>query len=505
MSNIIFKNVTKAYSAEYGLIDFDCEIKSGEFVTVIGPSGSGKTTFLKLISGLSTCDCGEIYVDNELVNEKAAKKRNIAMMFQEYTLYPNYNVYENVGAYLKFNNYSVEEIHTKVMNALKLFKIENLANRRIKELSGGQKQKVALTKLFVREPKVILFDEPLSNIDEEKKNEYRQNILALKELLPNTTFVYVTHNLTDALTLGERVLFIESGRNIAFIKPDKLIYYPPCLSLIETLTGNHMMEESVDIDKFDSFYLESINNKDEIKQSIIYNKKHLGYNEQNRLVGGACEKIKLNGYLDRGVIKFNNFTITLNAQLCSRLLVNKGNVEVIFDIRKLHKNRYSNDTSLEIEFIKSNGHYSLFMIDGNKFITNSEFDIFDKEMFYDINDIQIETQGNKVLANYIIYPNILETIIKKNKVYVNKSHIEVDGCLNLNIPLDGVLNITNKKGVNKIKINVISEEIINDEMKLIYATVMGAKHYITFYINKNIKINYNKKQYIELDIRKFRR
>ena len=157
MANIIFKNVTKVYGNQtYGLIDFDCKIKSGEFITVIGSSGSGKTTFLKLIAGLLKPDCGEMYINDILVNGIAPQKRDVAMMFQEYVLYPNFNVFDNVAAYLKFQKIEADVIFKTVMNALDLFGISELANRRIKELSGGQKQRVALAKLFVRTPGVIL-------------------------------------------------------------------------------------------------------------------------------------------------------------------------------------------------------------------------------------------------------------------------------------------------------------------------------------------------------------
>ena len=502
MSSIVFKNITKSYSSEYGLIDFDCEINSGEFITVIGPSGAGKSTFLKLIAGLLTPDCGELYIADELVNDKPAAKRDIAMVFQEYALYPNYNVYENVGAYLKFKREDESIIREKVMYALSLFDISSLANRRIKELSGGQKQKVALAKLFVRDPSVILFDEPLSNIDEVHKVEYRQNIIRLKELLPNTTFVYVTHNLGEALTLGERVLVIENGRFVSLSTPADLINFPSRYFLVEMLNNCETKPLNISVDKLDEFYLLSIKNKENIHKIILNNKKYLAFDDKDFLIGGAKSQIILEGILDKGIITFKDFSVKLNEEMRLRLLLKSGKVSVVFDINKFHTEKFREDIELKFKFIKNEGIYNLLEIDSEQFIIHHSFDKWNLPLYYDINDVKIYTlDWKKVLANYKIYPNVLYTNNRGNKIFVNKDVVENNNIKNnqLIIPMDGIKGLSKKKGINKIIVNIISEEIIDDESKLVYASVKNAEHYICFYLNRNIIIDYKTKNYVILN------
>ena len=502
MSNIIFKNITKRYEDEYGLLDFDCHINSGEFITVIGTSGAGKSTFLKLISGLLKPDYGELYIEDELVNDRPASKRDVAMMFQEYVLYPNYNVYENVGAYLRFNRVSEDVVKEKVMHVLSLFNIENLANRRIKELSGGQQQRVALAKLFVRSPKIILFDEPLSNVSEENKNEYKKNILNLKKMLPKTTFIYVTHSIKEALYFGERVMVIEKGRNVAFTKPADLVNFPPTISILEMI--NNMEEIILIEDKslIDDFYRSSIKNTSDIMHVVKNNKDYLAYNHNFELLGGGREKVSLEARLLDGKLKFNTFEIELSEVIKKRLLKVCENVNVVFDLNKFHLKKAKNDLCLRVNTIEKKGIYTLVNLDEQKFIINNNYNLFDKDLFYNIDDLGIYTSnGEKILANYIIYPNVLEVTYKGKNAFINKDKICLNNKTNsLVIPIGGLVGITNKKGLNHIKItSVLSEEIINDNKKLIYVTVLNAEHYLTFYVNLNNDVIYKKNKYIIIE------
>lgn len=499
MSSIVFKNICKAYENEYGLIDFDCEFKSGEFVTVIGSSGAGKSTLLKIIAGLLTPDCGELYIADELVNDKKASDRDIAMMFQEYVLYPNYNVYENVRAYLKFNREPHEIMHKKVFAALSLFGIEKLANRRIKELSGGQQQRVALAKIFVRSPRIILFDEPLSNIDEANKKEYRNNILKLKELLPDTTFVYVTHNIGEALSLGDRVLLLEEGRKVAILPPGDLITYPPTMAYLEAINNMNKEVVETDLSLLEAFYLDSIKNKEEVKYIVKNNKKFIAYDDNEELISGAKDKISFDGNLANGVITFDNFEIKLPSSLTARLLSNKGRVKVNFLLDKFHTESLPGDVKFEVKLLNTQGVHQQIKINEEIFIVNRDYALGDKTLYYNLDDIEIYADnGDKVLANYTIYQNRIPVERKGSLLVINKDKIAHRQLVNglLLIPLDGVKGITHKRGLNKIRVNILSEEIINNDKKLVYAYIPNTKHYISFYQPKRLVINYKIKNYI---------
>ena len=511
MANIIFKNVTKVYGNQtYGLIDFDCEIKSGEFITVIGSSGSGKTTFLKLIAGLLKPDCGEMYINDILVNGIAPQKRDVAMMFQEYVLYPNFNVFDNVAAYLKFQKIETDVIFKTVMNALDLFGISELANRRIKELSGGQKQRVALAKLFVRTPGVILLDEPLSNVDEASRVEYRKNILMLKQMLPDTTFVYVTHNLSEALTDASRVLVIEEGRNICFTSPSNLINYPPNLDIAEMLNNQALdiqhMDREAGLNMFNDIYRQTIEEEYRAFSVIKAAKHYLGYDEKGQLIGGAKEILSLPAILKGKELQFETFSITLNDELYSRLLGNSKDIMVSFKLSKIHNDYKPGDIKLPMQVVGDSDFYQLILFGDKKFMIHKNDQRDAENGYFNPNDLIIkDLNENKVLANYIIYPN--QTRVETNGRYVRigKDKLMINKRGTMIIGLSDITGIVNRKELNTLRIkSILSEELINDEYKLIYALVEGFKHYICFYLPKNYVIQYNQKNYIKINLEKIK-
>ena len=179
MSNLNLKNISKSYGSQKILSNINLDIKSSEFLVLVGPSGCGKSTTLRLIAGLEEANDGEIFIDDLLVNDIDPSKRDIAMVFQNYALYPQMTVKENMAFGLKIRKHSKQEIDTRVMEAAQILKIDDLLERRPKELSGGQRQRVALGRAIVRKPKVFLFDEPLSNLDAKLRQEMRVEIKRL--------------------------------------------------------------------------------------------------------------------------------------------------------------------------------------------------------------------------------------------------------------------------------------------------------------------------------------
>ncbi|MDD2492644.1 MAG: ATP-binding cassette domain-containing protein [Bacilli bacterium] len=204
--------------------DFNIEIKDGEFIVLVGPSGCGKSTTLRMIAGLEEITAGELFIDGKLCNAIEPKDRDIAMVFQSYALYPHMTVYDNIAYPLKFVKYKDQlpdkpdnvrhlkpkEIEERVLAATKLLEIEELLDRKPKNLSGGQRQRVAIGRAIVRNPKVLLMDEPLSNLDAKLRNQMRAEIINLREKI-TTTFIYVTHDQIEAMTLGDRIVIMKDG------------------------------------------------------------------------------------------------------------------------------------------------------------------------------------------------------------------------------------------------------------------------------------------------------
>jgi len=210
VASVTLKNLNKRFGKVTAVNDVSLQIRDGEFVVLLGPSGCGKSTMLYSIAGLETISGGEIYIGERLMNRVPPKARNIAMVFQDYALYPHMNVYNNMAFGLKLRKAAPQEIERRVQDAAALLSIGHLLQRRPRELSGGQRQRVALGRAIVREPDVFLMDEPLSNLDAILRAQMRTEISRLHRRL-NSTFIYVTHDQVEAITMGDRIVVLKDG------------------------------------------------------------------------------------------------------------------------------------------------------------------------------------------------------------------------------------------------------------------------------------------------------
>ena len=214
MASVKLENVKKIYDKNVVAVhDFNLEIQDKEFVVFVGPSGCGKSTTLRMIAGLEDISEGTVKIDDEIVNDLQPKDRNIAMVFQNYALYPHLTVFENMAFSLRLKKnpkMSQDEIYERVTNAAEILGITNLLTRKPKALSGGQRQRVAIGRAMVRDSKVFLMDEPLSNLDAKLRNQMRAEIILLRKKI-DTTFIYVTHDQTEAMTLGDRIVIMKDG------------------------------------------------------------------------------------------------------------------------------------------------------------------------------------------------------------------------------------------------------------------------------------------------------
>ena len=236
---VIIKNAVKKYGDFTALNGVSLDIKQGEFFTLLGPSGCGKTTLLRMIAGFNTVDGGEICFDDRVINNLEAHKRDIGMVFQNYALYPHMTVYENIAFPLKLKKIAEtdadgkthlkkmpnDEIDRRVREAAEILDITQFLDRKPKALSGGQRQRVAIGRAIVRSPKVLLMDEPLSNLDAKLRNQMRAEIIKLREKI-DTTFIYVTHDQVEAMTLGDRIVIMRDGYIQQIGTPQEVFNHP---------------------------------------------------------------------------------------------------------------------------------------------------------------------------------------------------------------------------------------------------------------------------------------
>ena len=248
MAEVILKNIKKVYPnsepkkksrnsgekkhnlqiTDEGVVavqEFNLDIADREFIVLVGPSGCGKSTTLRMVAGLEEISAGELYIDGKLMNDVAPKDRDIAMVFQNYALYPHMTVYENMAFSLKLKKVPKDEIDRKVREAAEILDITQYLDRKPKALSGGQRQRVAIGRAIVRDPKVFLMDEPLSNLDAKLRNQMRAEIIKLREKI-DTTFIYVTHDQVEAMTLGDRIVIMRDGYIQQIGTPQEIYYHP---------------------------------------------------------------------------------------------------------------------------------------------------------------------------------------------------------------------------------------------------------------------------------------
>jgi len=240
MAEVTLTNITKVYDGKVTAVrDVNVEIRDKEFVVLVGPSGCGKSTVLRMIAGLEEITSGTISIDGKIVNDIPPKDRDIAMVFQNYALYPHMTVYENLAFGLKLRKYSKQEIETRVQEASKILGINAYLDRKPKALSGGQRQRVALGRAIVRQPKVFLFDEPLSNLDANLRVQMRTEISRLHHRL-KTTMIYVTHDQIEAMSMGDRIVVMKDGV-VHQVDSPLNIYHQPANKFVAGFIGSPTM------------------------------------------------------------------------------------------------------------------------------------------------------------------------------------------------------------------------------------------------------------------------
>ena len=309
MSFLKFEDIDKSYGENNVISKFNLEVEKGKLLVLLGPSGCGKSTLLRMIAGLEKIDKGKIYLDNKELNNLLPSKRQIAMVFQSYALYPHMDVFKNISFGLMTEKIKKHEIELKVAEVAKILKIESLLKRKPKELSGGQKQRVAIGRAITRKPKLFLFDEPLSNLDAALRSEMRVEISKLHKKM-NSNIIYVTHDQIEAMTLADRIVILNKGKIEQFGSPDE-IYNNPKNIFVAEFIGNPRMN------------IIKVENKNIINENSIrlFNKEI------------KFEKLKLDkevyvGFRPEDVSLEKNSEIAINIEI--ELIENLGSEKIIY-------------------------------------------------------------------------------------------------------------------------------------------------------------------------------
>ena len=355
MATVSFHHVTKRFGDLEAVKDFDLEITDKEFVVLVGPSGCGKSTTLRMLAGLEKITDGTIEIDGQVVNKVHPKDRDIAMVFQNYALYPHMTVYRNMAFGLQLRRFPKAEIDKRVQEAAEILEISDLLKRKPRELSGGQRQRVAVGRAIVRKPAVFLFDEPLSNLDAKLRVQMRSDILKLYQRL-KTTIIYVTHDQIEAMTMGSKIVIMNEGRTMQAGKPIQVYDFPdnmfvagfigsPAMNFVETTLVNENGCLYVDCEMFhlpvpDSKTREYIQHKGEqcyfgIRPEHIYDKEFIKEYDSRNIIKAKVDLIEPVGSFVILRIVLGKMNIVAQVDSHTKAAVGEE-IELVADMEKMH-------------------------------------------------------------------------------------------------------------------------------------------------------------------------
>ena len=354
MANLNFKSIGKVYEGGIRSVsNFNLSIENEEFIIIVGPSGCGKSTVLRMIAGLEEISEGELYIDDILVNDVEPKDRDIAMVFQNYALYPHMSIYDNMAFGLKIRKTPKKEIDVRVKKAADILGIEDLLQRKPKALSGGQRQRVALGRAIVRNPKVFLMDEPLSNLDAKLRVQTRSEIVKLHKRL-KTTFIYVTHDQTEAMTMGDKIVVMKEGVIQQFASPQE-IYDFPINMFVAGFIGSPQMNfiEGTLVQSDQSLFFQNNENRLKMDPDVCERLREKGYTGRSVFIGVRPEDVRINdGMKENGLsgvvevvenmgsekfLYLNTGSENISAKVGRETMVESGDsVSIGFNLSKVH-------------------------------------------------------------------------------------------------------------------------------------------------------------------------
>ena len=517
--NISCKAITKAYAKGiYGVKELSLEVESGEFLVIMGESGCGKSTLLRLLSGVFRPDSGELSLDGIPANSLTPQMRDCAMIFQDYSLYPNFTVYDNVGFYLKSQGMSPEELNKRIMPVIEFMGLKNYINVKPKYLSGGQQQRVCLAKALVRRPKLLLFDEPLSNVDEQAREKYLTLIKQTKKLLPHTTFVYVTHNGHEARFLADRIAVMLDGTIVDIGTVEELSRNPQTIDTVYLLNENPtVLKGKIDSNKFigekefelEPYAVETLRGNSEFVYCAI-NPFGYGYNnyfgENSKSLTGFKTEIELSAKCYKGTVSFLNKKIELSQLQKDRYYGNEGEVKLVLDSEKLHKIKCSGDFSVELTKLKEIEGVTVFTCGQDKVVLKGSFP-GDITLYYSAEDISLsDSDGDRILTKYAIYSNECQGSVSSGVLKIAKNKFDFNaerGYYNLEVLPKAFISLS-KKQRNALFVRECLAEDTLGKKKLVHCVADGFEKYVTFEVESKINLLKYKNFYVLLDTKQIR-
>ena len=457
MTKIDAKYLTKVYkNGAYALKNCSLSVKDGEFLVILGASGAGKSTLLKILAGTEPLSSGELYLDGILAENIPVAKRNTSMVFQEYVLYPHMTVFDNLATPLKLEGVDEKTLYDRVMEALRVFNLEMAADVKPKHLSGGEQQRVSLAKALLKRSKLVLLDEPMSNVDEKSRWEYCRELKRVKQMLPQSTFIYVTHNVKEALLLADRIAVMQDGAVLEVAPRDFIVSRPQYRDTAE-LMGLALDESH----RFDTC---------------------------GKRIGPSSVELSFDGNLNGDILEFADMTIKLGGEYSARLLRNPSSVRVVLRIDKLGKSMLNNGFSLIAEVLENREDYTVLRIKDESFILNKKTGLKAGEkikLYYKIDDLTLYCGNERITAHYPLRRRIDAIILdaQKGKIELLGKRICLGRGLSSKVEYalitEGGFELSYNKGKYSVPVlGCLDEEFINGK-KLNHIALRGMDGYLS--------------------------
>ena len=500
MNRIDAKYLTKVYKdGDYGLKNCSLSVKSGEFLVIVGPSGEGKSTLLKVLAGTEKLSSGELYLDGMLSESIPSSKRSVSMAFQEYVLYPHMTVFDNLATPLKLSGIDEKVIYDRVMGALRIFGLELVADLKPKHLSGGEQQRCALAKALLRRSRLVLLDEPMSNVDEKARLEYCKMLKKMKQMLPESTFIYVTHNPKEAFFLADRIAVMRDGRIIQIAEKDFLLGHFEHLSVMELLGLANCVYEGIFDGK--SFVID-----DEIlenpPENIDYSKITAGqsiiaaqssnedpiflFDREGRSLSVSTAELTLDGILNGDTLTLAGQSVRLGEEYLCRLLRRPEKVAAVLSADKFSKTLVTGGIPLIFEVAKSYDDHVLLSTDGRSFVMNRKTNLRAGEkirLYYKIDDIVLYEGDERLTCHYPLHRTV-DVKVENGVISILGKRIKPKNkppnyAKRLRIT-ESAFRLSYDKGRCSIPmLECLDEEFINGK-KISHVAVKGVDHYLSF-------------------------
>ena len=470
MARIDSKYLTKVYkNGAYGLKNCSISVADGEFLVIVGASGSGKSTLLKVLAGTEAVSSGELYFDGILADNIPVSKRSVSMVFQEYVLYPHMTVFDNLATPLKIAGEKERSIYDKVMEALRIFNLELTADVKPKNLSGGEQQRVALAKALLKKSKLVLLDEPLSNVDEKSRWEYCGALRKMKSLLPESTFIYVTHNPKEAMFLADRIAVMEDGAILQVAPKELLLKYPEHKTVLEIMgVSNASVEDP------------------EISLSMM--------------------SLALDGRLNENILEFANQSIALPEEYMARLLYRPGQVRVMLEIDKFSKTLATGSFSLVFEVVENLGDHVVLKIENTSFVLCRKTGLMPGEkirLYYKIDDLILYDGDDRITCHYPLHRYIPIKSSAGERAEILGKRIKLKSSVPAGVSCCEItpsgFDLSYTKGKYAVPIRgCLDEEFINGK-KLSHIAVNNADRYLSVLSGEDVSCFGKSKVWLNID------